>query len=150
MDCMWIFRLALHFLAHHLSLRGPWTRSLRLTWKEHLKWETPQKERPAPNQRGRRLRTSLQEETGKSAVFSLSALLCVMRFNHDSFTNSFKWINSLQTISSIDLTEDSPASTRKPSEEDDEKLSMISWNVDGLDTDNLAERARGLCSFLVL
>ncbi|KAM8767813.1 tyrosyl-DNA phosphodiesterase 2 [Acanthopagrus latus] len=50
----------------------------------------------------------------------------------------------------IDLTEDSPASTRKPSEEDDEKLSMISWNVDGLDTDNLAERARGLCSFLVL
>ncbi|XP_023268125.1 tyrosyl-DNA phosphodiesterase 2 isoform X1 [Seriola lalandi dorsalis] len=50
----------------------------------------------------------------------------------------------------IDLTEDSPASTRKPSEEDDGKLSVISWNVDGLDTDNLAERARGLCSYLVL
>lgn len=50
----------------------------------------------------------------------------------------------------IDLTEDSPASTRKPSEEDDKKLSLISWNVDGLDTDNLAERARGLCSYLVL
>lgn len=50
----------------------------------------------------------------------------------------------------IDLTEDSPASTRKPSEEDDHKLSLISWNVDGLDTDNLVERARGLCSFLVL
>lgn len=50
----------------------------------------------------------------------------------------------------IDLTADSPASTRKPSEEDDNKLSLISWNVDGLDTDNLAERARGLCSYLVL
>ncbi|XP_051247366.1 tyrosyl-DNA phosphodiesterase 2 [Dicentrarchus labrax] len=50
----------------------------------------------------------------------------------------------------IDLTADSPASSRKPSEEDDNKLSLISWNVDGLDTDNLAERARGLCSFLVL
>lgn len=51
----------------------------------------------------------------------------------------------------IDLTADSPASARKPSEEDDNnKLSLISWNVDGLDTDNLAERARGLCSYLVL
>ncbi|XP_034455089.1 tyrosyl-DNA phosphodiesterase 2 isoform X1 [Hippoglossus hippoglossus] len=50
----------------------------------------------------------------------------------------------------IDLTKDSPASSRKPSEEDDGKLSVISWNVDGLDTDNLGERARGLCSFLVL
>uniref|UniRef100_A0A3Q2WBB8 Tyrosyl-DNA phosphodiesterase 2 n=1 Tax=Haplochromis burtoni TaxID=8153 RepID=A0A3Q2WBB8_HAPBU len=50
----------------------------------------------------------------------------------------------------IDLTADSPATTRKPSEEDDGKLSMITWNVDGLDTDNIAERARGLCSYLVL
>lgn len=50
----------------------------------------------------------------------------------------------------IDLTGESPASSQKPSEEDEKKLSLISWNVDGLDTDNLAERARGLCSFLVL
>nr|XP_020443879.1 tyrosyl-DNA phosphodiesterase 2 isoform X1 [Monopterus albus] len=50
----------------------------------------------------------------------------------------------------IDLTEDSPAPSNKPSEEDDSKLSVVSWNVDGLDTDNLAERARGLCSYLVL
>ncbi|XP_034561546.1 tyrosyl-DNA phosphodiesterase 2 [Notolabrus celidotus] len=50
----------------------------------------------------------------------------------------------------IDLTEDSSASAHKTSEEDESKLSLISWNVDGLDTDNLAERARGLCSFLVL
>ncbi|KAM6899554.1 tyrosyl-DNA phosphodiesterase 2 [Xenentodon cancila] len=49
----------------------------------------------------------------------------------------------------IDLTGDSPASAHKPPEEDD-KLSLISWNVDGLDTDNLAERARGLCSYLAL
>lgn len=50
----------------------------------------------------------------------------------------------------IDLTEDSPSSSCKQSEDDDNKLSLISWNVDGLDTDNLAERARGLCSYLVL
>ncbi|KAI3358598.1 hypothetical protein L3Q82_015010 [Scortum barcoo] len=50
----------------------------------------------------------------------------------------------------VDLTADSPGSAPKPSEEDDQKLSLISWNVDGLDTDNLAERARGLCSYLVL
>ncbi|XP_030644366.1 tyrosyl-DNA phosphodiesterase 2 [Chanos chanos] len=30
------------------------------------------------------------------------------------------------------------------------KLSLLSWNVDGLDTLNLAERARGLCSYLAL
>ncbi|XP_032436185.1 tyrosyl-DNA phosphodiesterase 2 [Xiphophorus hellerii] len=49
----------------------------------------------------------------------------------------------------IDLTGDSPVA-RKPPDEDDGKLSLISWNVDGLDTDSLAERARGLCSYLVL
>lgn len=60
---------------------------------------------------------------------------------------------------SVDLTQDEPAcssganatETKQNSpEKDDGKLSLISWNVDGLDTDNLAERARGLCSFLVL
>lgn len=67
-------------------------------------------------------------------------------------TGQYLTINKLTVlkISSIDLTEDSPASTCKPAEEDDDKLSLISWNVDGLDTDNLAERARGLCSFIVL
>lgn len=63
-----------------------------------------------------------------------------VHFTHDPPVN----------ISSIDLTEASPASTHKPSEEDDSKLSLISWNVDGLDTGNIAERARGLCSYLAL
>uniref|UniRef100_A0A1A7Y471 Tyrosyl-DNA phosphodiesterase 2 n=1 Tax=Iconisemion striatum TaxID=60296 RepID=A0A1A7Y471_9TELE len=49
----------------------------------------------------------------------------------------------------IDLTRDSPAA-QKPTDEDDNKLSLMSWNVDGLDSDNLQERARGLCSFLAL
>lgn len=54
-------------------------------------------------------------------------------------------------IECIDLTESSPTPVQKPTEEEDSgKLSLISWNVDGLDTDNLAERARGLCSVLVL
>lgn len=51
---------------------------------------------------------------------------------------------------SIDLTGDSPATSCKSAEDDEKKLSLISWNVDGLDTDNLGERARGLCSYLVL
>lgn len=52
----------------------------------------------------------------------------------------------------IDLTTESPKAAEKPSEEEDNngKLSMISWNVDGLDTDQLGERARGLCSYIVL
>ncbi|XP_053705019.1 tyrosyl-DNA phosphodiesterase 2 [Synchiropus splendidus] len=49
----------------------------------------------------------------------------------------------------IDLTGESPTTSKDPSEESEE-LSLISWNVDGLDLENLAERARGLCSFLVL
>lgn len=59
-------------------------------------------------------------------------------------------------LCSIDLTEDEPAccsSTSSKGSEDDEgakKLSLISWNVDGLDTLSLAERARGLCSYLAL
>lgn len=57
---------------------------------------------------------------------------------------------SLVKMRSVDLTGASPASATKPPEEDDDKLSLISWNVDGLDTDNLAERARGLCSIIVL
>ncbi|XP_057683559.1 tyrosyl-DNA phosphodiesterase 2 [Corythoichthys intestinalis] len=54
--------------------------------------------------------------------------------------------------STIDLTGDSPASSQKPPEDEDggSGLTLISWNVDGLDMENLAERARGLCSYLVL
>ncbi|XP_034016987.1 tyrosyl-DNA phosphodiesterase 2 isoform X2 [Thalassophryne amazonica] len=67
----------------------------------------------------------------------------------DSKTKSKKAEENVQG-DCIDLTEDSPATARKSPEDDANKLSLISWNVDGLDTDNLAERARGLCSYLVL
>ncbi|GAA6078343.1 tyrosyl-DNA phosphodiesterase 2 [Tachysurus ichikawai] len=53
----------------------------------------------------------------------------------------------------IDLTEDEPACSNSKNsleDKDDRKLSLISWNVDGLDTLNLKERARGLCSYLAL
>ncbi|XP_019729593.1 tyrosyl-DNA phosphodiesterase 2 isoform X1 [Hippocampus comes] len=51
---------------------------------------------------------------------------------------------------SIDLTTDSPNSSRQSTKDDDggSGLTIISWNVDGLDTENLLERARGLCSYL--
>ncbi|XP_046875752.1 tyrosyl-DNA phosphodiesterase 2 [Hypomesus transpacificus] len=62
----------------------------------------------------------------------------------------------------IDLTEEEPASSSSKSTAAkvepksprdpglDGKLSLITWNVDGLDTDNLGDRARGLCSYLAL
>ncbi|TSK28220.1 Tyrosyl-DNA phosphodiesterase 2 [Bagarius yarrelli] len=65
---------------------------------------------------------------------------------------SKKKMNS-KPIDCIDLTEDEPACSHNRNGSDDEansKLSLISWNVDGLDTLNLQERARGLCSYLAL
>lgn len=64
----------------------------------------------------------------------------------------------------IDLTEEEPACSSNSSKSAaakvepespkdpvlDSKLSLITWNVDGLDTVNLGERARGLCSYLAL
>ncbi|KAG9279668.1 tyrosyl-DNA phosphodiesterase 2 [Astyanax mexicanus] len=55
----------------------------------------------------------------------------------------------------IDLTAEEPAcssstSSKENADDGDSKLSLISWNVDGLDTLGLAERARGLCSYLAL
>ncbi|KAK1804945.1 hypothetical protein P4O66_019312 [Electrophorus voltai] len=61
-----------------------------------------------------------------------------------------------EKVDCIDLTEDEPACTSSTSskgsevEEGDRKLSLVSWNVDGLDTLSLVERARGLCSYLTL
>nr|XP_040033275.1 tyrosyl-DNA phosphodiesterase 2-like isoform X2 [Gasterosteus aculeatus aculeatus] len=48
---------------------------------------------------------------------------------------------------------DSPAvcvhgTEHDPEDEDHPKLSLISWNVDGLDGEEQPERARGLCSYL--
>lgn len=64
---------------------------------------------------------------------------------------------------SIDLTSEEPGSSRstvsveskahaQPAEEQEAngKLSLLTWNVDGLDTLSLGERARGLCSYLAL
>ncbi|MBN3295345.1 TYDP2 phosphodiesterase, partial [Amia calva] len=62
----------------------------------------------------------------------------------------------------IDLTEDEPTSSRSEGgsgagqsvqaeqDEDKDKLSLVTWNIDGLDSDNLRERSRGLCSYLAL
>uniref|UniRef100_A0A3B4EXN4 Tyrosyl-DNA phosphodiesterase 2 n=1 Tax=Pundamilia nyererei TaxID=303518 RepID=A0A3B4EXN4_9CICH len=43
-----------------------------------------------------------------------------------------------------------PAATQKPSEEEDFKLSLITWNVDGLDLEKRPERSRGLVKYLNL
>ncbi|XP_074482716.1 tyrosyl-DNA phosphodiesterase 2-like isoform X1 [Sebastes fasciatus] len=42
----------------------------------------------------------------------------------------------------------SDGTENQPEEEDNNKLSLISWNVDGLDEEEQLERARGLCSYL--
>lgn len=52
--------------------------------------------------------------------------------------------------SSVNLKKSQAESGIIESDAEDSKLSIISWNVDGLDTLSLAERARGLCSYLVL
>lgn len=51
---------------------------------------------------------------------------------------------------SVNSKENQAESTVAKSEAEDSKLSIITWNVDGLDTLNLADRARGLCSYLAL
>ncbi|XP_036371817.1 tyrosyl-DNA phosphodiesterase 2 [Megalops cyprinoides] len=81
--------------------------------------------------------------------------------NDDSSKKSKKSVT--ETVDCIDLTDDEPAScsstategsgegTKAKTEQEDEgKLSLLTWNVDGLDLGNLQERARGLCSYLVL
>ncbi|XP_017360724.2 tyrosyl-DNA phosphodiesterase 2 [Cebus imitator] len=58
----------------------------------------------------------------------------------------------------VDLTNeettDSTSSKISPSEDTQQEngsmFSFITWNIDGLDLNNLAERARGVCSYLVL
>ncbi|XP_051526830.1 tyrosyl-DNA phosphodiesterase 2-like isoform X2 [Myxocyprinus asiaticus] len=54
------------------------------------------------------------------------------------------------TCSSNNSKENQTDSGASHSEAEDSKLSIISWNVDGLDTLNLVERARSLCSYLAL
>lgn len=63
-------------------------------------------------------------------------------------------------LASVDLTKeetnDSISSKTSTSEdksvqqEDGSVLSFITWNIDGLDMNNLLERARGVCSYLTL
>nr|XP_028593398.1 tyrosyl-DNA phosphodiesterase 2 [Podarcis muralis] len=58
----------------------------------------------------------------------------------------------------IDLTDDSTAGKVSAavkeaglsSKEDDSTFSLITWNIDGLDLQNLQDRARGVCSYLAL
>ncbi|XP_038626938.1 tyrosyl-DNA phosphodiesterase 2 isoform X2 [Tachyglossus aculeatus] len=54
----------------------------------------------------------------------------------------------------VDLTDDSPTgasgSAHRGKREDDSTFSIICWNVDGLDPNNLSERARAVCSYLTL
>ncbi|XP_044043180.1 tyrosyl-DNA phosphodiesterase 2-like [Siniperca chuatsi] len=44
---------------------------------------------------------------------------------------------------------DTAGTKENPSEEENNKLSLISWNVDGLDGEEQPERCRGLCSYLL-
>lgn len=63
-------------------------------------------------------------------------------------------------LASVDLTKeetnDSISSKTSASEEktvqqeDGSVFSFITWNIDGLDMNNLLERARGVCSYLAL
>uniref|UniRef100_A0A3Q4H8S6 Tyrosyl-DNA phosphodiesterase 2 n=1 Tax=Neolamprologus brichardi TaxID=32507 RepID=A0A3Q4H8S6_NEOBR len=49
-----------------------------------------------------------------------------------------------------DSAADSPAATQKPSEKEDFKLSLITWNVEGINGEKRPERARSLVKYLNL
>ncbi|XP_023594112.1 tyrosyl-DNA phosphodiesterase 2 isoform X1 [Trichechus manatus latirostris] len=69
-----------------------------------------------------------------------------------------QWLSTRLLTKSVDLTNeettDSTSSQISPPEniqqEDDSMFSFITWNIDGLDLNNLPERARGVCSYLAL
>ncbi|XP_073422236.1 tyrosyl-DNA phosphodiesterase 2 isoform X3 [Dendrobates tinctorius] len=59
----------------------------------------------------------------------------------------------------IDLTEDAPVVIKQApviegpktlNQEDESHITLLTWNVDGIDQSNLQERARGVCSYLAL
>ncbi|KAG9479171.1 hypothetical protein GDO78_012704 [Eleutherodactylus coqui] len=59
----------------------------------------------------------------------------------------------------IDLTDDTPVIIKQApvcdnpatlTQEDESHIVLLTWNVDGIDQSNLAERARGVCSHLAL
>ncbi|KAM6453566.1 tyrosyl-DNA phosphodiesterase 2 [Liasis olivaceus] len=57
----------------------------------------------------------------------------------------------------VELTDDSATNTVAAAVEsagvcpqDDSTFSLITWNIDGLDSNNLQERARGVCSYIAL
>ncbi|KAM4028534.1 tyrosyl-DNA phosphodiesterase 2 isoform 2-T2 [Anomaloglossus baeobatrachus] len=67
--------------------------------------------------------------------------------------------NSPTSETIIDLTEDTPVFIKqapvvddptKLSQEDESHITLLTWNIDGLDQANLQERARGVCSYLAL
>lgn len=61
-------------------------------------------------------------------------------------------------LASVDLTsEEAPdpvgsrsGSAGPPQQEDGSMFSLVTWNVDGLDLNNLLERAQGVCAALEL
>uniref|UniRef100_A0A8C4DIU6 Tyrosyl-DNA phosphodiesterase 2 n=1 Tax=Dicentrarchus labrax TaxID=13489 RepID=A0A8C4DIU6_DICLA len=59
----------------------------------------------------------------------------------------FKMTNTLQHSTQTSTTTDSTVKTKD--KEENSKLSLICWNVDGLDGEKQPERARGLCSYLI-
>ncbi|KAF6293884.1 tyrosyl-DNA phosphodiesterase 2 [Rhinolophus ferrumequinum] len=61
-------------------------------------------------------------------------------------------------LSSVDLTNEEttdsisskPSTSENPQQEDGSMFSLITWNIDGLDLNNLRERAQAVCSYLAL
>ncbi|XP_076999882.1 tyrosyl-DNA phosphodiesterase 2 isoform X3 [Tamandua tetradactyla] len=55
-------------------------------------------------------------------------------------------------LSNEDTTDSSCkiSSSENTHQEDDSMFSLITWNIDGLDLNNLQERARGVCSYITL
>lgn len=81
---------------------------------------------------------------------------CILEDKRDKCSKNNIMHDDKQCLFSIDLTADETASNTSSSsagskqQDDDSSFSLITWNIDGLDLENLQERAKGVCSYLTL
>ncbi|KAF6293885.1 tyrosyl-DNA phosphodiesterase 2 [Rhinolophus ferrumequinum] len=67
-------------------------------------------------------------------LYCLFALCCVDLTNEET----------------TDSISSKPSTSENPQQEDGSMFSLITWNIDGLDLNNLRERAQAVCSYLAL
>uniref|UniRef100_A0A8C7E3H9 Tyrosyl-DNA phosphodiesterase 2 n=1 Tax=Naja naja TaxID=35670 RepID=A0A8C7E3H9_NAJNA len=88
----------------------------------------------------------------------MGAPAAALRGPADCHTPPVEATGRVQDCRSVELTDHSTINTVAAAAveaagicpQDDSTFSLITWNIDGLDSNNLQERARGVCSYLAL